>query len=381
MDANNSASFNRLSLIQAEPEEGRQMTGHSLCFEKKMVVAKFIDPSGEYVERQIEVRINPVSGRTSRIAFGRGAEREPGAEALPLPPPNAGDTGNCPFCRPQVTSKTPRIFSDICPDGRLCCNESLLFPNLFPYGSYSAVSLFDNRHFVEIGTASTCSYADSFINSGNYLRHILGYDPEACYMAITQNHLPSAGGSLIHPHLQINADRIAPNNHRFMRQRAKDYFHETDSHLLSNYLLHEKQDGARYIGQIGSWEWMTAFAPEGFFEIWGILPEKTSLFQLTDLDWYDLAQGVINAQKFYRSLCRNGYNLGMLFVEDGNPYLEIRVVILVRSNYAPWVRNDYTAFELMLGDMATFTSPEETARSARIFWTESSPAELTLQRI
>lgn len=187
-------------------------------------------------------------------------------------------------------------------------------------------------------------------------------------MAITQNHLPSAGGSLLHPHLQINADRIAPNHHRFLRQRSEAYFHQVGSHLLSDYLQHERQEASRYIGKTGSWEWISAFAPEGFFEIWGILPKITTIHQMMDSDWNDLAHGVINAQKLYRSLCRNGYNLGMLFVEDGNPYLEIRVVILVRSNYAPWVRNDHTGFEVMIGDMATFTSPEDTAKSARIFW-------------
>ncbi len=266
-------------------------------------------------------------------------------------------------------SRTPRIFSDILPSGRLSYNDSILFPNLFPYGSYSAVSLFDNRHFAEIGTASVSSYADCFINCRNYLRHILGYDSEAFYMAITQNHLPSAGGSMIHPHLQINADRVAPNHHRFLRKKAEEYFHQIGSYLFSDYLLHERREGSRYIGKTGSWEWITAFAPEGFFEIWGILPKITSLYQITDSDWDHLAKGVINAQKYYRSLCRNGYNLGMLFVEDGNSCLEMRVVILVRSNYAAWVRNDHTGFEVMLGDMATFTLPEDIAKNAGIFWT------------
>ena len=342
---------------------------HSLSFKKEIITAKFVDPSGEDVERRIEVRINPISGRTSRIALGRGAEKEPGTESLPLPPPNADDTAGCPFCRPQVMSKTPRILADIFPGGRFCYNDSILFPNLFPYGRYSAVSLFDNRHFVEIGKSSVSSYNDCFVNCRNYLRHILECDPEAVYMAITQNHLPSAGGSLIHPHLQINADRIAPNHHRFLRKKAGEYFHQIGSCLFLDYLLHEKQDGSRYIGKTGSWEWITAFAPEGFFEIWGILPKTTSVYQITDSDWYHLAQGIVNAQIFYRSLCRNGYNLGMLFVEDGNAYLEMRVVILARSNYAPWVRNDHTSFEVMLGDMATFTSPEDTAKNARIFWT------------
>ncbi len=345
------------------------MSNDSLSFEKETVTAQFIAPSGEDIERHIEVRINPVSGRTSRIAFGREAEKEPGTENLPLPPPHADDTAGCPFCRPQVMSKTPRILSQIFPGGRLCYNDSILFPNLFPYGSYSAVSLFDNRHFAEIGTASLRSYADCFVNCRNYLRRILGHDPEAVYMAITQNHLPSAGGSLIHPHLQINADSIASNHHRFLRKRVEEYFHQTGSYLFSDYLLHEKQDGSRYIGKTGSWEWMTAFAPEGFFEIWGILPRITSLYQMTDSDWNHLAQGVLRAQKFYRSLCRNGYNLGLLSVEDGDSYLEMRVVLLVRSNYAPWVRNDHTGFEVMLGDMATFSSPEDIARNARTFWT------------
>ena len=31
-------------------------------------------------------------------------------------------------------------------------------------------------------------------------------------------------------------------------------------------------------------------------------------------------------------------------------------------------RSDHTGFEVMLGDMATFTAPEETARLARAFW-------------
>jgi galactose-1-phosphate uridylyltransferase len=347
------------------------MSDRALSFEKRVITARFIAPSGEDVEKTIEVRINPVSGRTSRIALGRRAQEEPGTERLPLPPPNAGDTAGCPFCKPQVMSRTPRMRSDICPDGRLIYNNSILFPNLFPYGGYSAVSLFDNQHFVEIGTASPSSYADCFINCGNYLRAVLRHDPKALYAAITQNHLPSAGGSLIHPHLQINADGIAPNHHRFLRHRAQAYYLQTGSRLFSDYLLHEKEDGVRYIGKTGPWEWVSAFAPEGFFEIWGILPNVTSLARITDSDWTHLAQGVINAQKFYRSLCRNGYNLGMSFVEDGNPYLEARVVILVRSNYGPWVRNDHTGFEVMLGDMTTFTLPEETAANAARFWAQS----------
>jgi galactose-1-phosphate uridylyltransferase len=345
------------------PDEHSELT-----FERQTVTAKFIEPSGHMVERPIEIRTHPISGRTCRIAFSRLKEKEAGTEALPQPPPDAKDTANCPFCRPQVTSQTPQLNPDLTGRARLSRQDSLLFPNLFPYGSYSAVSLFDNDHFVEIGKASHASYTDSFLNCCRYLAKISDYDPQAVYMAITQNHLPSAGGSLIHPHLQINADRVAANHHRFLLKRADEYNQRSGDYLFSSYLGHEKNDGSRHIGSTGAWQWVAAFAPEGFFEVWGILPGATSMQQPEPADWEDLVQGILNVQRFYRSLNRNGYNLGLLSVEVPASCLELRLVIMVRPNYAPWVRSDHTGFEVMLGDMTTFVAPEQTARWARPFF-------------
>jgi galactose-1-phosphate uridylyltransferase len=341
-----------------------------LTFASQTVSAKFVDPDGQRADRPIEIRTNPITGRTCRIAFSRIKEKETGTETLPPPPPDAGTTDDCPFCRPQVVSRTPRLHPDLAGEERLARDDSLLFPNLFPYGSYSAVSLFNNEHFVEIGNASHSSYTNGFLNCGRYLTRVRDYDPQAVYMAITQNHLPSAGGSLIHPHLQINADRMAANHHRFLQKRANDYYRHNGGLLFSSYLDHEKKEASRYIGSTGSWQWMAAFAPEGFFEIWGILPGVTSILQPEPEDWANLVQGVLNIQRFYRSLHRNGYNLGLLSVELPASRLELRLIIMVRSNYAPWVRSDHTGFEVMLGDMTTFVAPEQTAEWARRFFAD-----------
>jgi len=148
-----------------------------LTFESQSISAKFIDPAGQLVERPVEIRTNPITGRTCRIAFSRINEKEAATDSLPQSPPAANDTTQCPFCRTQVTSKTPRLHPDLASPERLSRGDSLLFPNLFPYGSYSAVSLFNDEHYVEIGTASVSSYADSFINSSRYLKKALHYDP------------------------------------------------------------------------------------------------------------------------------------------------------------------------------------------------------------
>ena len=337
-------------------------------FSMETVQARLMEPSGDLADRTIQIRVNPISGRTSRIAFSRVNEKEAGAEYLPSPPPNAHQMARCPFCRPQVLVQTPQLIPQIHPAGRMTRGESLLFPNLFPYGPYSAVSLFDNVHFVEIGTATESSYADCLVNCVSYLKRVNQHDPTATSVAITQNHLPSAGGSMVHPHLQVHADRIGSNHHRYLSHRALTHRHGVQRGLFGDYAAHEISSRERYIGTTGPWEWLAALAPEGFFEIWAVYPGETSMMKLEENDWRHLAAGMIRVQKLYRSLNRNGYNFGLLSVETSQSALELRAVMVVRSNYAPWTRSDHTGFEVMLGDMATFTAPEETARLARAFW-------------
>ena len=163
-------------------------------------------------------------------------------------------------------------------------------------------------------------------------------------------------------------DRIAPNHHRVLQQRSRAYHRRFGKLIFSAYLDYEKSEGRRYIGTTGPWHWLAAFAPEGFFEIWGIFSGITSILQVDDAAWADLSRGIVCIQKYYRSLYRNGYNLGLLAIETDLSRLELRCVTMVRSNYAPWVRNDHTGFEVMLGDMTTFVAPEKTAEMAREFW-------------
>jgi galactose-1-phosphate uridylyltransferase len=339
-----------------------------IAFITQKTIARIIGPDGIVSEQPIEVRTNPITGRTCRITFSRGLETEPGTDRLPDPPPDAHDTDVCPFCPPQLERLTPRMLPSTDTRGRLVTGASVLFPNLYPYAAYSAVSLFDRQHYVAIGTAAPAVYRDSLINCCRYLRRVRSQEPGPLYAAIIQNHLPSAGGSLLHPHLQVHADGVAANHFRFLERRTDFYRNTNGRSLFSDYLAHEENDGRRMIGKCGRWHWLAAYAPEGFYELWALRPGLTSLLDTPDDDWSDLAEGIIRAQKFYRSLNRNGYNLGLLAVEKEHSGLELRLVMLVRSNYAPWVRNDHTGFELMLGDMATFSPPEETAQRARPFW-------------
>ncbi|MCP4343401.1 MAG: hypothetical protein GY799_32115 [Desulfobulbaceae bacterium] len=189
------------------------------------------------------------------------------------------------------------------------------------------MSLFDDTHHVEIGTASSGSYRDSFINCSDYLTRVKRADPDAIFMSITQNHLPGAGGSLVHPHLQVHATKQVSNNHRVLKQRTQEYETKYNACILSDLLIAEKEEV-----------------------------------------WQDLAEGVLNTQKFYKSLNRNAYNLTLLSIEDGQTIPCLKVSLTARSSYAPWVRSDFTGLEIASGEMATFTFPESVAAMARVFW-------------
>jgi len=338
-------------------------------FNKEELFSTFFEASGRPIKRIQQVRTDPVTLKKCRVTPSRSLENERGTEKLYHPPEMDMDVKKCPFCPGNLETMTPCLMPEITGKKRLSYNDSILFPNLFPYTEWSAVSLFGNAHYVEIGTAGPDTYRDSFINCAQYLARVKKIDPEAVYMSITQNHLPGAGGSLIHPHLQVHATKLISNNHGILEQRAQEYQTRYGSCMMSDLLLAEKKIKERYIGSTGSWEWIAAFAPSGFYEIWGIAQKASSLLvpEKTEL-WKDLAKGVLNTQKFYKSLNRNAYNLALLSVETGKNSSCLKVSLTARASYAPWVRSDFTGFEMASGEMATFTLPESVAEMARYFW-------------
>lgn len=342
-------------------------------FHKIEFIAEFMDAAGKKVERVVQVRTDPVTLRQCRITPSRSLENERGTEKLHQPPDMDLDKSTCPFCPENIEYMTPSLKPEIYRGKRLKKHKSILFPNLFPYTEWSAVSLFDDSHHVEIGTALPRSYRDSFINCADYLSRVKSADSESIFMSITQNHLPGAGGSLVHPHLQVHATKQISTNHLLLQQRVQWYQAMYNGCILSNLLRAEKEAGTRYIGKTGVWEWAAAFAPSGFYEISGIAVSESSLLIPEKEDiWGDLAQGVINTQKFYKSLNRNAYNLNLLSIEDDQNRPCLRVSLTARSSYAPWVRSDFTGYEIASGEMATFTFPEDVAAMAKPFWGEKN---------
>jgi len=108
---------------------------------KKETVLK--NPRTDFAEERIEseIRIDPLTGRTARIChFMKLQWEKPDLAAFA-----AGTESWCPFCGEKVLRLTPCFPADLIAEGRLRQDDMVLFPNLAPYDSISAVATFGPR--------------------------------------------------------------------------------------------------------------------------------------------------------------------------------------------------------------------------------------------
>ena len=112
-------------------------------------------------------------------------------QSLSLP----GESTGCPFCRENIFSITP-TFAD---GNRIIRGESVTFPNMFPFAEWHTVTVITRYHVVPAFTRQ--QIADALMAQTESLLRFDGYP------SINWNYLPSAGASIVHPHLQGISDR------------------------------------------------------------------------------------------------------------------------------------------------------------------------------
>jgi len=106
----------------------------------------------------------------------------------------SSNADGCPFCHDAVLTVTPTF-----PEGnRIIRGESVTFPNLFPFGEGHVVTVMTREHAVV--AFSRKQVVDSLLSQIEALRMVDGYP------SINWNFLPSAGASLVHPHMQGLSD-------------------------------------------------------------------------------------------------------------------------------------------------------------------------------
>jgi len=324
--------------------------------ERRLLTAEMIAPdTGEIVRTPIEVRVDPLTGYTSRILPNRG-----------LMPPNDFDLAafahenqpHCPFCPGRIERLTPSLPPAIHPDGRVTQGEAVLFPNLHAYSSHSSVSVYSPRlHYLPLDQITDRLMADNLTTQVTYGKAVMAADPESRWASINANHMLPSGSSLFHPHLQGIVDSEPTTMQRLLAAAPAARFEA--------YLRTERRAGERLLGNTGRVEWLVSFAPIAPAELRAFVDGVASPAELADDLIDELAHGLSLALSAYADMGFQSFNLAMYGAPPGSAGYPLNLRIACRSNLKPYYRSDSTLLERLHWEGAIDLPPEAIAERIR----------------
>ncbi len=341
--------------------------GREVRFESERRLARLHDPRRGFalVEVESELRRDPLTGEGSRICHF----------ALPAaPPPDiaavaAARRATCPFCPERVGVVTPRVPDELVPGGRFRRGDAVVFPNLFPSDELSAVLVPGAEHVLETADVPERLVVSGVATARDFLRETLPRTgAPGLFGIVTWNHMPPAGGTQIHPHLQVVA--TADPGNAFRRElAAEEAWLAGTGRPFAPALLAAEEAAGRVVGRTGGWTWYVPFAPSGVLgDCRAVLPGRSTVLDLDDEDVAAFAAGLRRALAGFATAGLWSFNLTLFPDRAGAPAgrhaLSARLVPRLYIDPVLHVP-DANYLQLLLGDRFSMAWPEEVAARLR----------------
>ncbi len=304
---------------------------------------------------RIEVRLDPLTGHSSRILPDRGLMP---ANEFDLEAFARENQPRCPFCAGRIGERTPRFPERIVPGGRIVHGDAVLFPNLHAYSSHSCVSVYSAElHYLPLGRITARLMADNLATQVEFAQAVMRADPPSRWASINANHMLPSGSSLFHPHLQGIVDAHPTTYQRLLADVPPERY--------SAYLDAERRAGERHLGNTGEVEWLASFAPLAPAELRAFAPAVASPAELDESLIAELAHGLVLALSAYAEMGYESFNLAMYGAPPDSPGYPLNLRLALRSNLKPFYRSDSTFLERLHWEGAVDIAPEAIAERLR----------------
>jgi UDPglucose--hexose-1-phosphate uridylyltransferase len=319
---------------------------------RQLMFAEMVTPdTGEVKRTPVEVRVDPLTGHTSRILPERGLMP---ANDFDLEAFAHDNQPECPFCPERIDALTPKLPPAIHPAGRIVRGEAVLFPNLHAYSSHSSVSVYSPRlHYLPLEAITERLLADNLATQVEFARSVMAAEPDSRWASINANHMLPSGSSLFHPHLQGIVDPEPTTLQRLLAEVPAERF--------VAYLDTERRSGERHLGNTGRIEWLVSFAPIAPAELRAFVSSVSSSAELDDNLVAELAHGLVLALTAYAEMGFESFNLAIYGAPPGTEGYPLNLRIACRSNLKPFYRSDSTFLERLHWEGAIDLPPESLA--------------------
>src|SRR6266480_4836861 len=302
-----------------------------LRFERRQKIARYLDPRTGFQETTIacEMRRDPLTGRSGRVAHGLGFHIHP----LDIAPLIAASQPSCPFCPDRLFEVTPTFPIEIVPEGRLKLGEAVLFPNIVPYDEHSAVTAMSQRH------------------------------PQTTYALVFWNYFPASGGTQIHPHLQVLATDTPGNTLEEELTCSLHYYREEGRSYWADLLLAEERLGERWVARGAHSAWLTSFVSQSLLADTLILfPELQTILDLSDEALDEFCRGLGQALQHLASQGVYSFNLAWFSGVAGSQEMCLHARLSPRLYLTPSIwGTDTTALQHLYQEHFMVQTPEAVA--------------------
>lgn len=351
--------------LGAELRQKERMVGMAVRLRTVRETATYLDPSRGFEPTTVEMekRYDPLTGEVSLLVpFKR----------FHLAPVDWSDmvaafpARKCPFCPENREEATPRFTPDFYPAGRMVYRDAVVIPNLSPYGKHSAVVIMSSRHYLAWEDLSREIIGDAFRAALLFLENCArAVSPGELYCSINWNYMPYSGGTLIHPHLQVLAGREPSNYHGRCLAGEKEYFRTYSSAFWNDLVETEKDSGARYIGQTGSLEWLSAFAPKALADLAVVFSGCRSLAEIGPEHVAGLAEGMVRIFPWYAGHNIPSFNFSLFITSRKKKGILVFGRLAGRFPLIPPAGSDMSYLQVLHDTPWTVLTPEDLAKGLR----------------
>jgi len=293
----------------------------------------------ELYGQKAECRKETLTGISCRICPSRGERGLNNFKPFFVP-----EDERCVFCPENIEKFTPCFENG----ERIHIGESTTFPNSFPFGEEHIVTVMTTKHSPSRLTARQIS--DSL--QGQFM----ALEGNKGYVSINWNYLPSAGASMIHPHLQGFSGRTPTYLTSLYIDKSREYIEKTGINYWISLAESEKESERYLFGD--EIAWCASPVPIGEKEIRGYLP----ICSIEDFEEYipEISEGIRRVIEIYNRASNHAYNMAIRFgrSQDDSCFRGF-VSMIARIDPNPLSISDTAFMERLHFEPVVMTLPEE----------------------
>lgn len=330
-------------------------------------------PGSVTVRRSSELRRDPLTGRSGRVAHFEGFE----LRAPDLTQVVAQSRPGCPFCPERVLAVTPLLPSEIAADGRIQRGEAVLFPNISPYDRHSVVVTLSREHFLEANQFSAAQLVDGLWATIEYFR-ALPKVGRGTYSALTWNYMPPAGATQVHAHFQA----FSTNRPGWMLEeevrRSRIFWRRHHRSFWEELAATEEALGERFVARGGHTVWLTPFVARSVIsDLMALFPGRSRLEDLSRIEVTEFVAGLRLALAAFHDEGVRAFNLAFYGAPSAEttPHFWLHARVSPRIYFNPAIQgSDTTSWQHLLDEPFMVRSPEALATRLRARFRARFPA-------